>query len=400
MKLHSTQTYSYYKNVFKGLPMPFAFVDLDRFDDNVNAIVERAGAKQIRIATKSIRCVALMQRILKNSSQFQGVMAYSAQEAAWLSQLGFDDILIGYPCFHEKDIEAVVAELKKGKQITLMVDLPEHVQQINKMGEQLQCTIPVCIDIDMSSNLPGLHFGVLRSSIQTAEKAIALFKIIQQSKFVKLDGLMGYEAQIAGLNDAVPGKFLMNQFISFLKKYSVKEIQQRRKNIVEALQQAGATFRFINGGGTGSLEYTATEPTVTEVTAGSGFYCPSLFDYFSNFQHYPAAGFAIEIVRNPKPNIFTCLGGGYIASGKAGNDKLPKPFLLTGATLINNEGAGEVQTPIQYIGNENLQIGDPIFMRHAKAGELCERFQQLFLVSNGAIVDKVHTYRAENKCFV
>jgi D-serine deaminase-like pyridoxal phosphate-dependent protein len=400
MKLHSTQTYSYYKNVFKGLPMPFAFVDLDRFDDNVNAIVERAGAKQIRIATKSIRCVALMKRILKSSNQFQGVMAYSAQEAAWLSQLGFDDILIGYPCFHEKDIEAVIAELKKGKQITLMVDLPEHVQQINKMGEQQHCIIPVCIDVDMSSSLPGLHFGVLRSAIQTKEKALQLWQLIQRSPFVKLNGLMGYEAQIAGLNDAIPNKFFMNQFVSFLKKYSIKEIQQRRKDIIVALQAAGATFRFINGGGTGSLEYTSKEDIVTEVTAGSGFYCPGLFDYFSNFQHYPSAGFAIEIVRKPKPNIFTCLGGGYIASGKAGSDKLPKPFLPIEATLINNEGAGEVQTPIQYKGNENLQVGDPVFLRHAKAGELCERFQQLFLVSNGAIVDKVHTYRAENKCFV
>jgi len=281
-----------------------------------------------------------------------------------------------------------------------MVDLPEQVQQINKIGELMQCTIPVCIDIDMSSDLPGLHFGVFRSAIQSKEKALQLWQLLKQSQFVKLDGLMGYEAQIAGLNDAVPGKFLMNKFIAMLKKYSVKEIQQRRKTIVEALQKAGATFRFINGGGTGSLEWTSTEPIVTEVTAGSGFYCPGLFDHFSNFQHYPSAGFAIEIVRKPKENMFTCLGGGYIASGKMGSDKLPKPFLPTGVTLIENEGAGEVQTPIQYKGNEKLQIGDPIFMRHAKAGELCERFQHIFLVSNGAIVDKAHTYRGEKKCFM
>lgn len=398
--LHTSQTYQYYKKALHGIAMPFAFVDLDRFDDNVKAIAARAGNKQIRIATKSIRCVSLMKRILKSSNKFQGLMAYSAQEAAWLSQLGFDDILIGYPCFQKNDIEAIVHELKKGKRITLMVDLPEHVQQINNIGEQHDCTIPVCIDIDMSSNLPGLHFGVLRSSIQTVEKAVSLFNIIQLNKFVQLDGLMGYEAQIAGLNDAVPGKFFTNAFISMLKKYSLKEIQQRRKVIVEALQQQGVVFRFINGGGTGSLEFTTHENIITEVTAGSGFYCPGLFDYFSNFQHYPASGFAVEIIRKPKENIFTCAGGGYIASGKMGSDKLPKPFLPLGFSLIANEGAGEVQTPIQYKGNENLQVGNPMFFRHAKAGELCERFQHLYLISNGKIVEKVTTYRGDNQCFM
>lgn len=400
MKLHPNQTYNYYKKAFHNIEMPFAFVDIDRFDDNVKAIADRAGNKKIRIATKSIRCVGLMQRILKSNSKFQGIMAYNAKEAAWLSQQGFDDILIGYPCFQKSDIEVVVHELKKGKQITLMIDLPEHVQHINAIGELYNCIIPVCIDIDMSSKFPGLHFGVLRSSIQTTESAMALFKIIQQSKFVKLHGLMGYEAQIAGLKDAVPGKFLMNSFIAMLKKYSINEIQQRRKIIVEVLQQQGAPFSFINGGGTGSLEYTSKEDIVTEVTVGSGFYCPGLFDYFSNFQHYPSAGFAIEIVRKPKENVFTCAGGGYIASGKAGSDKLPKPFLPTGARLVDNEGAGEVQTPIQYSGNEQLQIGDPVFLRHAKAGELCERFQHLYLISNGEVVDKVNTYRGELQCFL
>jgi D-serine deaminase-like pyridoxal phosphate-dependent protein len=248
--------------------------------------------------------------------------------------------------------------------------------------------------------LPGLHFGVLRSSIQTVEKAVSLLNIIQQNKFVQLDGLMGYEAQIAGLNDTVPGKFFMNAIISMLKRYSLKEIQQRRKVIVEALQRQGAVLRFINGGGTGSLEHTSKEELVTEVTAGSGFYCPGLFDYFSNFQHYPATGFAVEIIRKPKENIFTCAGGGYIASGKMGNDKLPKPFLPSGFSLIVNEGAGEVQTPIQYKGDENLQIGDPVFLRHAKAGELCERFDHLYLISNGKVVEKVNTYRGAQQCFL
>lgn len=398
--LHASQTYNYYKNTFKGIPLPFAFIDLDRFDDNVEAIALRAKQKNIRIASKSIRCLALIKRIIKSNLKYKGIMAYSAQEAAWLADNGFDDILIGYPCYHQQDITLVIEKIKQGKLITLMVDLPEHVAQINQIATQHQCIVPLCIDIDMSSNFSVLHFGVFRSNITTAKKALALYKIIKTHSNVKLEGLMGYEAQIAGLNDEMPHQFLMNQLVKVLKNKSLKEIKQRRKVIVEALQNEGATFRFINGGGTGSLEFTTQEASVTEVTAGSGFYSSGLFDHFSNFKHFPAAAYAIEIVRQPKENIFTCLGGGYVASGKMGYDKLPKPFLPKGFTLITNEGVGEVQTPIVYKGDEKLQLGDPIFLRHAKAGELCERFEHLYLISNGKIVDKVKTYRGEGKCFL
>jgi D-serine deaminase-like pyridoxal phosphate-dependent protein len=398
--LHPSQTYSYYKEIFKGKSMPFAFVDLDRFDDNTKAIVHRAKNKTIRIASKSIRSISLMKRILSADKKFQGIMVYHAKEASWLSQQGFDDILIGYPSWHDDDIMAVVSELKKGKKIVLMIDLSEHIEHINETGKKEKIIIPVCLDIDMSSRFPGLYFGVHRSGINTKEKALKVWKIIQQSEFVKLEGVMGYEAQIAGLNNAVPGKFLMNSFISLLKNRSFKEISNRRTEIVNELKNAGAELRFVNGGGTGSLEWTTTEDAVTEVTAGSGFFCSGLFDHYSNFSHYPAAAYAIEIVRQPEKNIFTATGGGYIASGASAKDKLPKPFFPEGMQLIENEGAGEVQTPFVYSGSEKLKSGSPVFFRHAKAGELCERFEKLFLISSGKIIDEVNTYRGDGKCFV
>ncbi len=148
------------------------------------------------------------------------------------------------------------------------------------------------------------------------------------------------------------------------------------------------------------MDTTGKESVVTEITVGSGFYAPSLFDYYRDFRYQPAAGFAIEIVRQPDASIYTCLGGGYIASGAAGPEKLPQPYLPEGAKLDSLEGAGEVQTPIHYRGPIALKPGDPIFMRHGKAGELCERFTHLLLVSNGAVVEEVTTYRGDGKCFI
>jgi D-serine deaminase-like pyridoxal phosphate-dependent protein len=192
----------------------------------------------------------------------------------------------------------------------------------------------------------------------------------------------------------------MNQMIRLLKMHSRLKIVKKRREVAKSLQKEGYPIRFFNGGGTGSISHTVQEDVITEITVGSGFYAPMLFDYYTDFRFKPAAGFAIEVTRKPTSGIYTCLGGGYVASGSAGKDKLPQPYLPFGAKLLDLEGAGEVQTPICYQGEEKIDLGDPIFMRHSKAGELCERFQELIWIAEGKIVHRAKTYRGEGKCFL
>jgi D-serine deaminase-like pyridoxal phosphate-dependent protein len=137
---------------------------------------------------------------------------------------------------------------------------------------------------------------------------------------------------------------------------------------------------------------------VTEITAGSGLYAPTLFDRYAEFTLTPAAMFALPVVRRPSGGVATLLGGGYHASGPAGADRLPEPYLPTGLRLDAREGAGEVQTPVIGSGAAALRVGDRVYLRHAKAGELCERFDRLYLVSGGQVVDEVPTYRGERRC--
>lgn len=392
--------YEYYKNAFAGEELPFAFVDLDLFDKNVQDILPRAGKKKIRIASKSMRSTTLMRRVLEANEQYQGIMCYTAPEAVWLSGQGFDDLLVAYPTFQKKHIEAVALEVQKGKKIYLMVDRVEHLEQLNAVGAALDITILACLDMDMSSKFPGIHFGVHRSSVNDLASTKSFIAKLKSCKHVRLVAAMGYEAQIAGLGDNVKGKGLMNMIIKQLKKSSIKEVAKRRAAIVNLLNTELDTLEIVNGGGTGSLETTREEVVVTEVTVGSGFYSPTLFDSYSNFKHSPAAAFAIEIVRQPAEGIYTCLGGGYVASGAAGVDKVPEPYLPKGCRLDKNEMAGEVQTPILYNGSYPIGIGDPIFMRHSKAGELCERFKVLLLLQNGQVVQRVNTYRGDGECFL
>jgi D-serine deaminase-like pyridoxal phosphate-dependent protein len=390
--------YQTYREIFRGKPMPFAYVDLDLLDTNIGQILQRAQGTPIRVASKSVRCVAILKRIMQANATFQGIMCYTALEAAHLAKQGFDDLLVAYPCWHETHVAAACEQIKQGKNIILMVDAVEHIQHLAALVAKHGVILPLCLDIDLSMDIPGLHFGVWRSSIFGVDDALKVYEAIAASPHLRLDGIMGYEAQIAGLGDKGTG--VKNAAIRWLKVRSIPQIAERRQAIVAALTARGATLRFVNGGGTGSVESTIQEDAVTEVTVGSGFYAPGLFDHYRAFRHHPAAGFAVEIVRHPKPDIYTCLGGGYVASGTIGVTKQPVPYLPEGAQLTDLEGAGEVQTPIVYRGNERLTLGDPIFLRHSKAGELCERFNHLYLISQGKIVDEVPTYRGEGLNFL
>lgn len=386
-------TYSYYKQIFQGQDLPMAFVDLDLLDANIEAIKKRVSGKKIRVASKSVRCRYILEHILKNDAVYQGLMTFTGKEALTLIKEGFDDILMGYPVVNKKDIEGFCLATKEGKSAVLMVDDIFHFQLIEEQAQKHNVVQPVCIDVDMSSDYPGVHFGVYRSPVTNLEKFKKLVDAAQTFSHVKIIGLMGYEAQIAGVGDASPYNGFKNGAIKLLKKLSVKELQKRRTECVQYLIDKGLKPTLINGGGTGSIETTQTENFVTEITVGSGFYSPALFDYYEGFRHLPAAGYALEIIRSPKSGMFTALGGGYVASGSVSLDKQPKPYLPEGIQLTENEGTGEVQTPFNYTGKDDLKIGDPVLFRHSKAGELCERFSHLQIIQKGKIIDSVPTYR-------
>lgn len=395
-----TPSYEYYKNILKGQDLPLAFVDLDILDQNIKDILSRTKGKKIRIASKSIRCEYILKHILQSSPVFQGLMTFTGKEALTLLDNGYDDVLMGYPVVNPKDIEGFCLATKAEKSAVLMVDDIEHFQLIQKEAEKHQVVQPVCIDVDMSSDYPGVHFGVYRSPINSVEKFKNLVDKAMTFPNVKIVGLMGYEAQIAGVGDTSPYNGLKNYAIKILKKLSIKELQKRRTDCVQYLIDNGLKPTLINGGGTGSIESTQLEEFVTEITVGSGFYSPALFDYYEGFKHLPAAGYAIQIVRSPQKGMFTALGGGYVASGSISLDKQPKPYLPEGIQLTENEGTGEVQTPFIYKGKDNLKIGDPVLFRHSKAGELCERFSHLKLIQGGKIIEQIPTYRGNGWTFL
>ncbi|MCY3414378.1 MAG: alanine racemase [Candidatus Heimdallarchaeota archaeon] len=389
--------YEKYRSLFRGEDMPLCYLDLDLLDKNIDAITKQMEGtnKTIRLASKSLRVPSMIEHILKHDN-IEGILAYSATEAVFLSQQGIDDIIIAYPVMNENYIRQVLLEKKR---IYFMVDLKEHVDQIATVAKELETTARLCIDIDMTSRYPGVYFGVYRSSIKSADQVRVLGEYILQSKHVKLEAIMGYEAQIAGVADRSPARsFILNAVVRLLKTRSIASVARFRGETIRILKEQGHPITIVNGGGTGSVKSTKEEEGVTEVTVGSGFFSPALFDYYNDFRYAPAMGFAIEVTRKPEDNVYTCHGGGYIASGSIGIDKQPEIFMPAEASFFADEGCGEVQTPIKYKGK--LKLGDPVLLRHAKAGELAEHFNEVLILKDGKIIDRVKTYRGLGKKFL
>jgi D-serine deaminase-like pyridoxal phosphate-dependent protein len=386
------------KRATSQIDAPFAVVDLDAFDRNAADLLRRASGTPIRLASKSVRCRALIERAL--AAGLQGILAFTLPEALWLAGHGFDDLVVAYPTVDRAALRALAAG--PHDRVTIMVDCREHLDlAVAAVREAGGGPIRVALDVDAGWWPLGgrVRIGVRRSPVHTPEQAAALAREVLAREQLHLDGLMSYEAHIAGVGDRPPGRPLMGAAIRGMQRLSARELAGRRAAVVDAVR-AVAPLRFVNGGGTGSVERTAAEPAVTEVAAGSGLYGPTLFDAYTSFSPQPAALFALPVVRRPDERTAVALGGGYPASGAAGADRLPTPFLPRGLRLDRQEGAGEVQTPLRGPGAAGLRVGDTVWMRHAKAGELCERFNELVLVRAGEVVDTVPTYRGEGECFL
>ena len=381
------------------------FVDLDNFDQNIDAIKAKlAGKKQtLRMATKSVRVLDLIKYIdQRGGDQFQGFMCFSCQEADFLASHGLDDFLVAYPTMEKVDLEVAHRLSQAGKKIYLMVDRSEQVNFIEDFLKSKgdSSHLRVCIDVDMSLRLFGgsVHLGVRRSSISSLAQFKSLVEFIESKESIKFAGVMGYEAQVAGLGDRNPFAPLLNPIKQWIRYFSVQRIKKLRGSISTYLKERGLTPEVYNGGGTGSLSTTLEEEWLTEVTAGSGFLQSHLFDYYSNHKNKPAFFFGLRVTRAPAEGFITCQSGGFIASGESGPDKAPIPYLPEGLKTIGTEGFGEVQTPL-ITKDHDLKPGDPVFFRPSKAGEIAERFEHYILIRGGKIEKKVPTYRGHEKTF-
>ncbi len=370
---------------------PTYVVDLDAFDQNAADLARRAGGKPVRVASKSLRVPALLSRALA-APGFAGVLGYSLREALWLCEQGVsDDIVLGYPCVDSHALHRLTSSETALAAVTLMVDDARHLDLVDAVRAS-SAPVRVAIDIDAGLRLGPAHLGPKRSPLREVADVLALAREVDRREGFVLVGVMTYEGQVAGVPDQVPRHRVRSAAVRRVKAASVAQLRDRRAAIASALSEV-AELDFWNAGGSGSLETSAADPVVTEVTAGSGLVVPGIFDHYRSFDPLPAAYVGLRVTRRPSSEVATVAGGGLIASGPPGPDRSPVPWAPPGLRLTGLEGAGEVQTPLTGPGASALQIGELVWFRHAKAGEVAEHVPVAHLLAGSEVRDVVPTYR-------
>ncbi|HEY1529503.1 MAG TPA: amino acid deaminase/aldolase [Galbitalea sp.] len=380
------------------LDTPIGAISLEALSSNAFDMLKRANGKPIRVASKSVRVRSVLEAVLEIPG-YAGVLAYTLPEALWLATT-IPDVLVGYPTADRAALRTLGTDEKLHSRVTIMVDSVAQLDLVDAaIAPNKRGSIRVAIELDSSWDAPVLgHTGVYRSPIHTPEDARSLAEVVVGRPGFTLVGMMGYEAQIAGLANR-PASAARGVAVRWIQRRSVAELADRRGKAVAAVREV-ADLEFVNGGGTGSLESTSADESVTDIAAGSGLFGPHLFDQYVHFTPAPAAAFALSVVRKPTPQMATILGGGWIASGPPTADRMPQLAWPQGLKMVSREMAGEVQTPVTGDAAARLQVGDRVWLRHTKAGELSEHLNEFAIVSHGTVVETVPTYRGEGKAFL
>ncbi|WP_308465456.1 alanine racemase [Rathayibacter soli] len=389
----------------RELDPPLAVLELDALRHNTHDMLRRAAGKRIRVASKSVRVRDVLDAVLAVPG-YGGVLAYTLPEALWLAMASehnpaIEDVVVGYPTADRAAIRRLAGSPESAARVTVMVDSIAQLDLIDSVvAPDARESIRVCLELDSSWNSRTLgHLGVWRSPIHSPDDARSLAAQIVARPGFQLVGMMGYEAQIAGQGDQPAGRPAWGATVRWMQKNSEAELLERRAAAVAAVRSI-ADLEFVNGGGTGSLEFTSSDDSVTEIAAGSGLLGGHLFDNYRSFRPAPAAAFALSVVRKPNDHTVTVLGGGWIASGPPAADRMPQLAWPAGLTMVAREMAGEVQSPLTGAAAPALRPGDRIWLRHTKSGELSEHVNEFQLVEGGVIVGTAASYRGEGKAFL
>jgi D-serine deaminase-like pyridoxal phosphate-dependent protein len=392
--------WSAFTEATRDLPAPVVALSLAALSRNAYDLTRRAGGIPIRVASKSVRVRGVLDAVLALPG-FRGVLAYTLDEALWLAET-VDDVVVGYPTADRRALARLGSDERSAARVTVMIDGVEQLDLIDSvMPPASRAPIRVCLELDASWRSRALgHLGVRRSPLHAPDELRALAARVAARPGFTLVGVMAYEAQIAGVGDRPAGRTAEGMLLRAVQRASGAELVERRAAAIAAVRQE-AQLEFVNGGGTGSVERTASEAAVTEVAAGSGLFGPHLFDHYSTFDAAPAVAFALDVVRKPSPDRATLLGGGWIASGPAAADRLPQPGWPAGLGFEPREGAGEVQTPVRGAAARRLLPGDRVWLRHTKAGEVMEHTNEVVPIGgDGSVLPAIPSYRGEGRCFL
>ena len=238
-----------------ALDTPQLLLDLDIIDANLRRMFDAGKERGVNVRThfKSLKCGGLARYIqARGGSTF---LAAKLNEAEVLADAGITDILIANQIVGVHKMQRLAA-LAKRVQLRVCVDQPANVEQLSRAMQAGGATLGILIEIDI---------GMARCGLPPGEAAVKLAQWIQRQSGLRFDGLQGYDGHLQLIAD----------------------VDERRTKCLQGLEQLVATRRLIEkagiavpivtGAGTGTWEFVAGFPGITEIQPGSFVLMDSIY---------------------------------------------------------------------------------------------------------------------------
>ena len=269
-----------------GLPVseldtPALLVDLDRLEHNIDLMAGHFRARGVawRPHAKAHKCPAIAH--MQRRKGAIGVTVAKVSEAEVMAAAGIDDILVAHLVVGPQKT-ARLAALQRSSAVKACVDHSDQVEPMGRAAIAAGVEIGVLVDVDL---------GMRRTGVPDAQSALALARKVSRTQGLRLEGLMGYEGHALMIADPVEKRAAIGQAIGRL-------IEAR-----EAIEGDGLECRIVSAGGTGTYQYTADVPGITEIQAGGGiFACRYYTDACRVTGHLPSLTLLATVVSRPAPD--------------------------------------------------------------------------------------------------
>jgi D-serine deaminase-like pyridoxal phosphate-dependent protein len=230
-----------------ALDTPKLLIDLDVVDANLRKLFSAARERGVQVRThfKSLKCAGLARYIVSRGGAT--FLCAKLNEAEVLADAGIRDILIANEVVGAPKLPRLAA-LARRVSLRVCVDDPGNVDELSRAMQSAGATLGVLVEVDI---------GMARCGVAPGEPALQLARRVHERPGLRFDGLQGYDGHLQMLPDANERR---------MKCLAGIEQLVGTRRLIEC---AGIPVAVVTGAGTGTWEYVASQPGVTEIQPGS-----------------------------------------------------------------------------------------------------------------------------------
>ncbi len=376
-----------------GIGSPLVFIDMDRVDANIDAIVAGIPSPlSYRIVEKSLPSLDLLSYVSRRSGSDKFMVLHLPFLSPLLDALPNAEVLIGKShltsavaaFFDEQPVGADLDAL--AARVTFLADGRERLEELVALAERLGVTLRLVVEIDV---------GLRRSGLDDPSLLAPMLDVFVSRGAVEFAGFLGYDGHIAHS----PANTLAAMNAAWDEATAIYQSYVDVLSAPEYRSLAELPDLVFNSGGSSSFPMYASGTPVNDVAAGGGVLRPGTYPDHVISALRPAIFIATPVFRQyPEPQLpffgsaqaasvfagyqgLTIQGGGWPAFFTHPRGIRPAPFISdpTEHPMVPNQGL--VMAPAEL----DINPGDWIYY-HPRQSDALFQFETIKLVRGGRLL--------------